>query len=85
MFVVAVAIGFRDVAPALAVVVGTSAAAVVVYGLASRALQARLTPRADADVTTSAVSGGRCINAQHPHLLVADRRLESAHRARDAG
>lgn len=42
VFVVAIAVGLRDVAPALAVAVGTTAAAVVAYALASRAIRARL-------------------------------------------
>lgn len=53
VFVIAVALGFRDVAPALAVAVGTSAAAVVAWVLAMRALQARLTPGTVASAHTS--------------------------------
>lgn len=42
VFAIAVAVGFRDVAPALAVAVGTTAAAGVAWVLATRALTARL-------------------------------------------
>jgi len=42
VFVVAIALGLRDVAPALAVAIGTTAAAVVAYALASRAIEARV-------------------------------------------
>ncbi len=44
VFVAAVALGLRDEAPALAVALGTTAAAVVAYALASRALQDRVVP-----------------------------------------
>jgi len=42
VFVAAVALGLRDEAPALAVALGTSAAAVVAYALAARALRGRV-------------------------------------------
>lgn len=42
VFLAAVALGLRDEAPALAVALGTTAAAVVAWALASRALRARL-------------------------------------------
>ena len=42
VFVMAVALGIRDAAPALAVAVGSVAAAVVAYALAARALSARI-------------------------------------------
>jgi O-antigen/teichoic acid export membrane protein len=42
VFVVAIALGLRDVAPALAVALGTTAAAVVAYALAARAIEARV-------------------------------------------
>ncbi|MEQ1912124.1 MAG: oligosaccharide flippase family protein [Vicinamibacterales bacterium] len=43
-FVVAMALGIRDTAPALAVAVGSTAAALVAYVLAARALAARIDP-----------------------------------------
>ena len=43
-FVVAIALGIRDRAPALAVAVGSTAAALVAYVLATRALAARIEP-----------------------------------------
>ena len=45
VFVVAIALGLRDAAPALAVALGTTAAAVVAYALASRAIEARVGAR----------------------------------------
>jgi hypothetical protein len=42
VFVIAIALGVRDVAPALAVALGTTAAAVVAYALAARAIEARV-------------------------------------------
>jgi O-antigen/teichoic acid export membrane protein len=55
VFVVAIALGLRDVAPAVAVAMGSTAAAAVAYVLASRALHARIVPRPDADATSTAV------------------------------
>ena len=42
VFVLAIALGVRDVAPALAVALGTTAAAAVAYALAARAIEARV-------------------------------------------
>jgi O-antigen/teichoic acid export membrane protein len=52
VFVVAVAMGLRDVAPALAVAVGATAAAVVAYVLAARAIAARVKVRLEPDPTS---------------------------------
>jgi O-antigen/teichoic acid export membrane protein len=51
VFVIAVAIGLRDVAPALAVAAGTTAAAVVAYVLAMRAIDERIDARLRPDAT----------------------------------
>jgi O-antigen/teichoic acid export membrane protein len=48
VFVLAIALGMRDVAPGLAVAVGTTAAAVVAFVLASRALEKRIPVVSDA-------------------------------------
>lgn len=52
VFVVTVALGIRDEAPALAVVVGTGAGACVAWGLASRALTARIPSLAQGHAVT---------------------------------
>ena len=67
VFVVAVALGLRDVAPALAVAVGTSAAAVVAYALASRALAGRIGRPAEERVEPGAVpSNGEMLRFSLP-------------------
>ncbi|HUR33223.1 MAG TPA: polysaccharide biosynthesis C-terminal domain-containing protein [Vicinamibacterales bacterium] len=63
VFVIAVALGFRDVAPALAVAVGATAAAGVAYVLAQRALEDRIEVRLKPDPTTISAPDPTTISA----------------------
>ena len=71
VFIIAVALGLRDAAPALSVAIGSTAAAIVAYALAVRALQSRIPDDVDAHAARTRPARGAMIDQLRFSLPIA--------------